>query len=326
MNRSHYTVRELVKDYSLPEHVVRSAIASGELPARRVRIRGREHTFVSAQAWEAWATGSPDDASFEHLTDRLRRTGGARSFTRPASPSRGGRRPGGADRGATLDGEPLRPCRALLRWRGQHPPPTTGPHTADPSSATERSMTSTIPGTETTTTSTAHGGRDWRDRAACRGLDTELFFPIEDSAPALADQIHTAKAVCARCPVRQRCLDEALRLMPYGIAGGLTASERRRLHPGVRTEPEAPLRQRTSGATRSENRRVGLKALRAGHGIDEVAAHCRVARRTVERWAADVRTQPASHKAEGSAAATAAPLLSRSNALAGTRITEGNRF
>ena len=36
---------------------------------------------------------------------------------------------------------------------------------------------------------------DWRDRAACLDVDPELFFPIGNTGPALA-QIEEAKAVC----------------------------------------------------------------------------------------------------------------------------------
>ena len=40
---------------------------------------------------------------------------------------------------------------------------------------------------------------DWRDRAACLDVDPELFFPIGNTGPALA-QIEEAKAVCRTCP------------------------------------------------------------------------------------------------------------------------------
>ena len=77
-------------------------------------------------------------------------------------------------------------------------------------------------------------GRDWRARAACRGSDPELFFPTAESGPVRAGQVAAAKAVCARCPVRAACLAEALARIPYGIAGGLTEYERRRLRAGDR--------------------------------------------------------------------------------------------
>ena len=50
---------------------------------------------------------------------------------------------------------------------------------------------------------------NWRDQAACRNEDPELFFPIGTSGPALL-QTEQAKAVCARCPAREQCLEWAL--------------------------------------------------------------------------------------------------------------------
>ena len=46
---------------------------------------------------------------------------------------------------------------------------------------------------------------DWRHNAVCRGEDPELFFPVGNSGPALA-QIAKAKLVCNRCPVSSQCL------------------------------------------------------------------------------------------------------------------------
>ena len=64
----------------------------------------------------------------------------------------------------------------------------------------------------------------WRQEAACRDLDTSLFFPAsdEDAGPA--------KAVCATCPVRELCLEFALiTRQDDGVWGGLDETERRRL-------------------------------------------------------------------------------------------------
>jgi len=66
----------------------------------------------------------------------------------------------------------------------------------------------------------------WRRRAACarRGVDPELFFPEQGGRP------EPAKRICARCPVRAACLDDALATRDeYGIRGGMTPGERRRL-------------------------------------------------------------------------------------------------
>ena len=65
---------------------------------------------------------------------------------------------------------------------------------------------------------------DWKADAACRDLDTNLFFPDSesDSGPALA--------VCAECPVRAQCLDFAIRTRQNdGVWGGATETERKRI-------------------------------------------------------------------------------------------------
>jgi WhiB family redox-sensing transcriptional regulator len=70
---------------------------------------------------------------------------------------------------------------------------------------------------------------EWRDQAACREVDPELFFPI-GHGPAAQAQIVDAKAVCARCPVVQECLAWALETgQDAGVWGGLTEEERREL-------------------------------------------------------------------------------------------------
>lgn len=64
----------------------------------------------------------------------------------------------------------------------------------------------------------------WRDHAACRGVDPDLFFPGRGEATA------PAKAVCATCPVRAECLNYAMANgEKFGIWGGLSERERRRL-------------------------------------------------------------------------------------------------
>lgn len=70
---------------------------------------------------------------------------------------------------------------------------------------------------------------DWQHSAACRDEDPELFFPVSDLGPG-ARQAEQAKAVCAGCPVRAECLEYALENgLDYGIFGGLTEQERRRV-------------------------------------------------------------------------------------------------
>jgi WhiB family redox-sensing transcriptional regulator len=61
----------------------------------------------------------------------------------------------------------------------------------------------------------------WRERAACRDADLEVFFP-ENSGSA------RARKICAGCPVRAQCLDHAVTYdEPFGIWGGLNRLERK---------------------------------------------------------------------------------------------------
>jgi WhiB family redox-sensing transcriptional regulator len=68
------------------------------------------------------------------------------------------------------------------------------------------------------------GNMSWREKARCRGVAPEIFYPPED------DDALEAKSVCAACPVREACLEHALtRREKIGVWGGMTERERRRL-------------------------------------------------------------------------------------------------
>jgi WhiB family redox-sensing transcriptional regulator len=67
----------------------------------------------------------------------------------------------------------------------------------------------------------------WRERAACRSADPDLFFPIGVTGLAI-DHIAAAKAVCARCPSQDPCLEYALQTtQDSGVWGGASEEERR---------------------------------------------------------------------------------------------------
>ena len=67
---------------------------------------------------------------------------------------------------------------------------------------------------------------EWRAASACLTADPELFFPIAQGSAADM-QVSTALRVCARCEVRQQCLDFAMTSgEAHGIWGGTTADER----------------------------------------------------------------------------------------------------
>lgn len=64
----------------------------------------------------------------------------------------------------------------------------------------------------------------WSKRAACRGLDPTIFFPLTD------DEADSAKVVCGACAVRELCLEHALgQREREGVWGGCTERERRRI-------------------------------------------------------------------------------------------------
>ncbi|MEU0335198.1 WhiB family transcriptional regulator [Streptomyces sp. NPDC006193] len=76
---------------------------------------------------------------------------------------------------------------------------------------------------------------NWRDHAACRHEDPDLFFPIGTTGPAQV-QAQQAKAVCHRCPVRKQCLDWALdTAQSIGVWGGTTEVERQALRRRARS-------------------------------------------------------------------------------------------
>ena len=68
------------------------------------------------------------------------------------------------------------------------------------------------------------GPEDWRDEAQCAGSNPDLWVP--DSEPAGDPNVQAAKRVCARCPVRAECLEDAVQHGDSGIRGGLTTVER----------------------------------------------------------------------------------------------------
>jgi WhiB family transcriptional regulator, redox-sensing transcriptional regulator len=73
------------------------------------------------------------------------------------------------------------------------------------------------------------GVETWRDAAACRSIDPDLFFPIGTTGTAL-DHIAAAKSVCAACPVKAECLDFALVTnQDSGVWGGASEEERRQM-------------------------------------------------------------------------------------------------
>ncbi len=64
----------------------------------------------------------------------------------------------------------------------------------------------------------------WQDQAACAGTEPGRFFASDERAQ------REALELCRGCPVREACLEHALRHGErYGIWGGLREHERQQL-------------------------------------------------------------------------------------------------
>jgi len=82
---------------------------------------------------------------------------------------------------------------------------------------------------------------DWQLEAACRGMDSEVFFhPDGQRGAARAERERRAKEICASCPVMQQCREHSLKVRePYGVWGGLTEDEREAVLRGRRAKTPA---------------------------------------------------------------------------------------
>jgi hypothetical protein len=106
----------------------------------------------------------------------------------------------------------------------------------------------------------------WRELAACRGTDLEVFFP------GRGETAGPARRVCAACPVRQPCLDYAItNRIAYGVWGGLTERERR------------ALRSRWVRASRQDRDRAILAAEAAGYTTAAIGRTFGISRTSVNR-------------------------------------------
>lgn len=64
------------------------------------------------------------------------------------------------------------------------------------------------------------------ESAVCRQVDPEMFYPERGNYHV----VRKAKKVCGSCPLLLECRNFALREeIPYGIWGGMTHRERRKL-------------------------------------------------------------------------------------------------
>lgn len=80
-------------------------------------------------------------------------------------------------------------------------------------------------------------------QGACAGLDTELFYPVEEKDTPE----YIVRRLCSKCPIKEACLEWGLAHEKFGTWGGVTAWARvsmRRLRGWTLTDISLPSTQR----------------------------------------------------------------------------------
>jgi WhiB family redox-sensing transcriptional regulator len=99
---------------------------------------------------------------------------------------------------------------------------------------------------------------DWRDSALCAQTDSDEFFPEKGGST------REAKKVCGACEVRTECLEYALSHDErFGIWGGLSERERRRLKRGLPVADPAGEEDRPYAAQAAAQARLGTERFAA---------------------------------------------------------------
>lgn len=124
--------------------------------------------------------------------------------------------------------------------------------------------------------------------AACAGTDPEQFFPDDSLEPVTARAVATT--YCHACPVREACLQEALRTRSTGVWAGTTTRQRdalrRRYGTGVREE-----HAQQRAADRARVQQLTTKGMTSTQVVEATGLHPR----TVLRYRSDhhdSRTSP----------------------------------
>ena len=127
-------------------------------------------------------------------------------------------------------GDSIRFDSRLLGSVGSAPHIQTGPA---PSGANGRPQLSLVPerpdyGDPFSDGSDVADEDQWQERALCAQTDPEAFFPEKGGST------REAKRICQGCEVKDMCLEYALANDErFGIWGGLSERERRRLKRGI---------------------------------------------------------------------------------------------
>lgn len=114
----------------------------------------------------------------------------------------------------------------MLGSVGSVPHTRTGPAPLGPPARPQLSLVPERP--ELDMAAPATEDDQWQERALCAQTDPEAFFPEKGGST------REAKRICTGCEVRDACLDYALAHDErFGIWGGLSERERRRLKRGI---------------------------------------------------------------------------------------------
>ncbi len=96
--------------------------------------------------------------------------------------------------------------------------------------------------------------RSWQLQANCMGVDPDLFFPERGAST------REAKEVCRGCVVREDCLEYALANgEKFGIWGGMSERERRRLRRARALRAPRRRRQRVLAQARRRSYTAGSR-------------------------------------------------------------------
>jgi hypothetical protein len=129
---------------------------------------------------------------------------------------------------------------------------------------------------------------NWQARAACAGTDPDMWDPADRK------ESDACKAICSRCPVREACLEDALRAeggasdsYRTGVRGGKSPDERYAIYRARTAKPKPDPATRKHGTIRTyqagcrcdacKTARVGhdqnLRSTRKGQPIPDTVRH-----------------------------------------------------
>lgn len=111
-------------------------------------------------------------------------------------------------------------------------------------------------------------GQEWRVQALCAKLgDPDMFHSSN------AMESRNARKVCIDCPVRQQCLDYALKTQQrFGTYGGTTPTERSRM-----------LGKKVHRPIQEQRLRISDSLMAQGHTLAEIAVRMGITLETLER-------------------------------------------